>query len=60
MSRRIQELNNKINSAIYGVDVRSALIESFEVIDKRIKWLIVISASQGVAIVALVMELFLS
>lgn len=60
MSKRIQELNNKINSAIYGADVRSALIESFEVIDKRIKWLIVISASQGVAIVALVMELFLS
>lgn len=60
MSRRIQELNNKINIAIYGADVRSALIESFEVIDKRIKWLIVISASQGIAIVALGMELFLS
>ena len=60
MSRRIQELNNKINSAIYGADVRSALIESFEVIDKRIKWLIVISASHGIAIVALGMELFLS
>lgn len=49
-----------LRHAIYGAEVRSAIIESFAVIDKRIKWLIAISVSQSIAIIILGVELFLS
>lgn len=57
---KIKNLNDMLRCAIYGADVRSAIIESFAVIDKRIKWLIVVSASQSIAIIILSAELFLS
>lgn len=57
---KIKNLNDMLRRAIYGAEVRSAIIESFAVIDKRIKWLIVVSVSQSIAIIILGVQLFLS
>ncbi len=47
----IKELIDKIRSALYGAEVRSAIIKSFAFIDMKINWVIILLALQGLAIV---------
>ncbi len=47
----IKELIDKIHNALYGVEVRSAIIKSFAFIDTKINWVIILLALQGLAIV---------
>lgn len=33
MSKRMRELNNKIRNALYGTEIRSAIVEAFTFVD---------------------------
>lgn len=57
--RSIKELTDKIYSALYGEEIRSAIIESFMLIDKKIKWIIALLSIQGMSIIILAAKIIL-
>ncbi len=53
MSKRMRELNNKIRNALYGTEIRSAIVEAFTFVDRANNFRIILLIIQCLVLIML-------
>lgn len=53
MSKRMRELNDKIRNALYGTEIRSAIVEAFTFVDRANNFRIILLIIQCLVLIML-------